>query len=628
MEDAVRTMGARGGSGALQGGRGRARLLQAMLLAPAAPLGWLVLRWVQGASPWEELAAAPGVYLYMLLGSLAVLAAFGARAGLAEDRLVRLGRALADECVTDALTGLRTAPYFRARLQEAFAAAVRSGAPLSVIVFDLDRFKRINDDHGHAAGDAVLAACARVLLEVTRRGETAGRIGGEEFALLLPNTGASQAARTAERVRVAVEGTRVAAPGGAQELRVTLSGGVASTADGGYDGPFSLLSAADAAMYVAKRRGRNRIAAPRVTGGAGAELPGGGALLSRAREGEGSPTPSTAPPRRPSRGAVVSLPGGRKEVPMSTKRTIVVGVANTRDTDATLVAALELAERSGAELHAVHAFEVADPMIEAYARAGYFDAQVVAAHAETVRSTFEVQVGATPGAEGVVCHTLGGNASWAINRVAEEVGADLIVVGATRHGTLARTILGTTGQRVLRSAPAPVLVLRSPLPAGFGRILLTTDLSELSARAHDAALALLDALGWAEDAELRSLLVTWFGFVVPPPLSEDAAQGIAEGELERFLEQRRAANPAHPQVSAVVRVGDAAKEIVAEAAEWSADLVVLGTHGRSGTERFFLGSVAEGALRGALCSVLLIPQRVLEGAAPVGRAEALPAGGA
>jgi nucleotide-binding universal stress UspA family protein len=310
---------------------------------------------------------------------------------------------------------------------------------------------------------------------------------------------------------------------------------------------------------------------------------------------------------------------------MQRSRTIVVGVENISSPDPLFLAALELAERSGAVLHAVHAFELADPMIEAYARAGYFDAQVVAAHGDTARATFESVIRAIPGAERVICHTLGGAAAWAVNRVAEEVHADLIVVGATRHGTLARTILGTTGQRVLRSAPSPVLVLRPPLDGGFRRILLTTDLSDLSARAHDASLSLLDALGWAEHADLRSLMVTWFGFVVPPPLSEDAAQGIAERELEKFLELRRAANPAHPEVTGVVRVGDASKEIVAEAAEWDADLIVMGTHGRSGTERFFLGSVAEGALRGALCSVLLIPQRVLEAPRTPEDAGAVPA---
>lgn len=150
----------------------------------------------------------------------------------------------------------------------------------------------------------------------------------------------------------------------------------------------------------------------------------------------------------------------------------------------------------------------------------------------------------------------------------------------------------------------PVLVLRPPLRAPLGRVLLATDLSELSEVVHEAALDLLEGLFAGEAPELRTLLVSWQHHSAPAFPGGDHGEADAPSALDRFLEGRR--SPARTAGGAV-REGDPSREIAAEARDWGADLVVLGTYGRTGTVRVLLGSVAEGALRSTPCSVLVIP---------------------
>jgi diguanylate cyclase (GGDEF)-like protein len=161
---------------------------------------------------------------------------------------------------TDALTGLRNRRGFLAAAEAALARAVRHGERASVVMLDLDRFKAINDAHGHAAGDAVLRATAEVLQSMLRGGDLAGRLGGEEFALLLPGASAEVAAGAAERLRRALT-ARVPHPDA--RARVTASFGVA-TVELRAAVPEAALEAAlreaDAALYAAKRGGRDRIA--------------------------------------------------------------------------------------------------------------------------------------------------------------------------------------------------------------------------------------------------------------------------------------------------------------------------------------------------------------------------------
>ena len=127
-------------------------------------------------------------------------------------------------------------------------------APLSAALLDLDHFKQINDAHGHSRGDEALAAVAATLRSALRESDFVGRYGGEEFLILLPDTGKQQAGVVAEKVRAAVEAVALSN----LELRVTASLGVATLPDDCGDAD-TLVRAADRALYSAKSRGRDRV---------------------------------------------------------------------------------------------------------------------------------------------------------------------------------------------------------------------------------------------------------------------------------------------------------------------------------------------------------------------------------
>jgi diguanylate cyclase (GGDEF)-like protein len=130
-----------------------------------------------------------------------------------------------------------------------------SGVPLSVAVLDLDHFKRVNDDFGHDVGDAAIRAVSHVLGGLLRRGDGVVRLGGEEFALVLPGASLEDAARVAERARAAIEANKIVSPAGPVSLTVSI--GVAERRP---DEPRAeLLRRADEAMYRAKSEGRNRV---------------------------------------------------------------------------------------------------------------------------------------------------------------------------------------------------------------------------------------------------------------------------------------------------------------------------------------------------------------------------------
>ena len=158
---------------------------------------------------------------------------------------------------TDALTGLANRRYFMEALAREIERSERYSRPLSLVLLDLDYFKKVNDTHGHPVGDVVLRAASDVLRSVRRDVDRAARLGGEEFALLLPETEAPGAAAVAERVRVRLEVTSHPSPGG-EPFTVTASFGVASLGPGVATGE-ALLQAADEALYRAKRGGRNRV---------------------------------------------------------------------------------------------------------------------------------------------------------------------------------------------------------------------------------------------------------------------------------------------------------------------------------------------------------------------------------
>ena len=162
------------------------------------------------------------------------------------------------QALTDGLTGLPNHRAMMDQLEKELERVRRFDRPLSLLFFDADRFKRINDTHGHAVGDSVLRQIGKRATRVLRGGDTVGRFGGEEFVLLLPETDADGARTVAERLRTAIAGEPITAdmvPGG---LVATVSIGVATyPADGCSEQ--ELLSQADKAMYLAKRLGRNQV---------------------------------------------------------------------------------------------------------------------------------------------------------------------------------------------------------------------------------------------------------------------------------------------------------------------------------------------------------------------------------
>jgi diguanylate cyclase (GGDEF)-like protein len=166
--------------------------------------------------------------------------------------------AAALEARTDQLTGLANRRSWGEALDRELGRQRRSGGRLCVLVVDLDHFKRLNDTHGHAAGDAALAAIATVLRTHARKSDVLARVGGEEFALLIPDCPVAEGYRRAHEIRLAVE--RLS---GGWITPVTVSVGVAALPDHARTGD-ELMAAGDIALYQAKRDGRNTVCAYRV----------------------------------------------------------------------------------------------------------------------------------------------------------------------------------------------------------------------------------------------------------------------------------------------------------------------------------------------------------------------------
>lgn len=179
-----------------------------------------------------------------------------ARVKRLQDELHRRNAELTEVSRTDPLTGLPNRRRVEEQLSAAVSLAVRSGVVVAVAMVDIDLFKKVNDEHGHAAGDAVLRQVSARLAAGMRCEDTLGRWGGEEFLGVLPRTTAADAAFLAERLRRTVESIRCSLPGGA-EIAVTVSVGCAASAVDSADG---LVKRADVALYEAKDRGRNRVA--------------------------------------------------------------------------------------------------------------------------------------------------------------------------------------------------------------------------------------------------------------------------------------------------------------------------------------------------------------------------------
>ena len=157
---------------------------------------------------------------------------------------------------TDELTGLNNLRAFKEQADTMFTASRCNGLPLCALLVDIDHFKQINDTHGHATGDRVLQAVAQALKTTLREADLCGRLGGEEFGVLLTGTNLHEALQLAEKLRLAIQA--IVVPMDNTALRVTISVGVAEAGAACAD-ITTLLAQADAAMYHAKANGRNRV---------------------------------------------------------------------------------------------------------------------------------------------------------------------------------------------------------------------------------------------------------------------------------------------------------------------------------------------------------------------------------
>lgn len=203
-----------------------------------------------GSVRWDDVAVAP---VLDAAGTVTHFVAINSDISLRK----QMEEELRNLATTDALTGIANRRRLMELGEQEMLRAQRAEAPLSVLMMDIDHFKHINDTYGHPAGDAVIQALARLCGETVRAIDTVGRLGGEEFAVLLPMTDRAGAQEVAERLRARVEASRLDWEGA--PVSFTVSIGVAQIRP--EDDSFTaLLGTADQALYQAKHEGRNRVA--------------------------------------------------------------------------------------------------------------------------------------------------------------------------------------------------------------------------------------------------------------------------------------------------------------------------------------------------------------------------------
>lgn len=226
--------------------------------------------------------------LVVLLLAAALLSLLGGFAW----RQHRAGRRMRELAMTDELTGLPNRRQMLARLDTMLAAGARAGA---LLIIDLDHFKRINDQRGHLVGDDILRAVSASLRAGVQPPASAGRLGGEEFVVVVPRADVALAAEVAERLRTGVEAIDTTRWSAGAPLAVTVSIGLTVVVDG--DDASSVLRRADEALYAAKAAGRNRVIA-RSARAAALDAVEAGAVIEAARQGGGGPSvlPTPVPP--------------------------------------------------------------------------------------------------------------------------------------------------------------------------------------------------------------------------------------------------------------------------------------------------------------------------------------------
>jgi diguanylate cyclase (GGDEF)-like protein len=194
----------------------------------------------------------PGLRVAMFVAVLAIVGVATAVIVMLREQVLALVLRLRTLASHDSLTGALNRGAFEQRLESELARARRGSDTLSLVIFDVDHFKRLNDSFGHAAGDAALRSIGDIVASTMRRSDVFGRLGGEEFGLLLPDTGIAGAAAVADKLR-----RRFAAPR-AEQRPLTVSFGVAEV-HGGASTARAMFDDADRALYAAKRAGRDRV---------------------------------------------------------------------------------------------------------------------------------------------------------------------------------------------------------------------------------------------------------------------------------------------------------------------------------------------------------------------------------
>ncbi|MBI3299098.1 MAG: GGDEF domain-containing protein [Elusimicrobia bacterium] len=242
------------------------------VLGLGSPIGAFLARWWRADpvifSLWARMDLSDNFFFYgyMGVGTILAFAAFGWYAGkhieshrVHNQDLRRRVEELHLRSVTDGMTGAFSHAYLQEALSIELERARREGHPLSVLMLDLDDFKKLNDGHGHLFGDRVLKELTETASMNIRQEDVLGRYGGEEFLVIMPGADAEVAAQVAERVRKAFERASIVPIHGGVPVRTTVSIGAAS--GDGRDGldALGLIALADKRLYAAKRAGKNRV---------------------------------------------------------------------------------------------------------------------------------------------------------------------------------------------------------------------------------------------------------------------------------------------------------------------------------------------------------------------------------